>query len=65
MAAPTLDNTKGIAFEKFSRVDPTLPPVPAGRVKKFDVDVFQHVTQVAEALGADRGVELRRVDGER
>ncbi len=49
-AAPTLADAKGIAFEEFSRVDPTLPPVPAGPVKKFDVDVYQHVTQVSKEL---------------
>jgi uncharacterized cupredoxin-like copper-binding protein len=49
-AAPTVADAKGIAFEKFSRVDPTLPPVPGGAVKKFDVDVFQHVTQVSKDL---------------
>ena len=49
-AAPTLADAKGIAFEEFSRVDPTLPPVPAGAVKKFDVDVYQHVTQVSKEL---------------
>jgi FtsP/CotA-like multicopper oxidase with cupredoxin domain len=44
--APTLADAKGVAFEKFSKVDPTLPPVPPGAVKKFTVDVLQHVTQV-------------------
>ena len=44
--APTLADAKGMAFEKFQKVDPTLPAVPAGAVKKFTVDVFQHVTQV-------------------
>jgi nitrite reductase (NO-forming) len=63
-AAPTLDDAKGIEFEKFARVDPTLPPVPAGRVKKFDVDVFQHVTQVAAAL-APTEVWSFAVNGER
>ena len=37
-------------FEKFEKVDPTLPPVPAGAVKQFKVDVFQHVTQVSKDL---------------
>ncbi len=45
-------------------MDPTLPPVPAGRVKKFDVDVFQHVTQVAKAL-APTEVWSFAVNGER
>ena len=44
--APTLADAKGVAFEPFERVDPTLPAVPAGAVKKFRVDVLQHVTQV-------------------
>jgi nitrite reductase (NO-forming) len=44
--APTLADSKGVAFEKFQPVDPTLPAVPPGAVKKFTVDVMQHVTQV-------------------
>ena len=44
--APTLAESKGVAFEKYAKVDPTLPAVPAGAVKRFTVDVFQHVTQV-------------------
>jgi nitrite reductase (NO-forming) len=44
--APTLAEAKGVAFEKYAKVDPTLPAVPAGAVKRFTVDVFQHVTQV-------------------
>ena len=48
--APTLADAKGIAFEKYQKVDPTLPAVPAGQVKKFRVDVLQHVTQVAPDL---------------
>jgi uncharacterized cupredoxin-like copper-binding protein len=49
-AAPSAAEAKGVAFEKFERVDPTLPPVPAGAVKTFKVDVFQHVTQVSKDL---------------
>ena len=49
-AAPTLADAKGIAFEKFTTVDATLPAVPAGAVKTFKVDVFQHVTQVSKDL---------------
>ena len=48
--APTLAAAKGIAFEKFTKVDPTFPPVPAGAVKKFKVDVLHHVTQVSKDL---------------
>jgi len=48
--APTLADAKGIAFEKFERVDPTLPAVPPGAVKKFTVDVDQHMVQVDPAL---------------
>jgi nitrite reductase (NO-forming) len=49
-AAPTAADAKGVDFEKFEKVDPTLPSVPAGAVKKFKVDVFQHVTQVSKDL---------------
>jgi FtsP/CotA-like multicopper oxidase with cupredoxin domain len=48
--APMLADAKGVAFEKFTKVDPTLPPVPPGPVKKFTVDVLQHVTQVDPQL---------------
>src|SRR5438477_149316 len=49
-AAPTLAQAKGIAFEKFQKVDPTLPAIPAGAVKKFTVDVDEHMVQVDPAL---------------
>jgi FtsP/CotA-like multicopper oxidase with cupredoxin domain len=49
-APPTLAQAKGVAFEKFARVDPTLPAVPAGAVKRFTVDVDQHVVQVDPVL---------------
>src|SRR4051794_40585298 len=39
-----------VAFEEFEKVDPTLPAVPAGAVKKFTVDVLQHVTKVSPDL---------------
>ena len=45
-AAPTLAEAKGVAFEKFEKVDPTLP----APVTKVDVDVYQHVTQVNKDL---------------
>ncbi len=48
--APTLADAKGVDFEPFERVDPTLPAIPPGAVKKFEVDVFQHVTQVSKEL---------------
>src|SRR5215207_9279821 len=48
--APTLADAKGVDFEPFTRVDATLPAVPAGPIKKFKVDVFQHVTQVSKDL---------------
>src|SRR3954467_12636859 len=48
--APTLAAAKGIKFEPFEKVDPTLPAVPAGSVKRFKIDVLQHVTQVAPDL---------------
>jgi nitrite reductase (NO-forming) len=65
-AAPTLADAKGIDFEKFEPVDPKLPAIPPGAVKKFKVDVYQHVTQVAKDLAptevwsfAVNGVEHR------
>jgi uncharacterized cupredoxin-like copper-binding protein len=49
-AAPTLAQAKGIAYERFHPVDPTVPAVPAGPVKKFTVSVIQHIVQVSPAL---------------
>src|SRR4051794_14195181 len=49
-AAPTLAQSKGVAFEKFAKVDPSLPAIPAGAVKKFTVDVDQHNVQVDPEL---------------
>jgi nitrite reductase (NO-forming) len=49
-AAPTLADAKGVEFEKFAPVDPKLPAIPAGPVKTFKVDVYQHVTQVSKDL---------------
>ena len=50
--APRADDpaAKGVEFEKFAWVDPKLPAVPAGAVKKFEVDVYHHVTKVADGL---------------
>lgn len=53
-AAPTLAQSKGVSFEPFERVDPTLPAVPAGAVKHFTVDVDEHVVQVAKDLAPTR-----------
>jgi nitrite reductase (NO-forming) len=49
-AAPTLAQAKGIKFEKFQPVDPTLPAVPPGAVKHFTVGVDQHMVQVDPTL---------------
>jgi nitrite reductase (NO-forming) len=46
-AAPAPEAAKTVKFEAYKTPDPTLPAVPAGPVKKFRVDVFQHVTKVA------------------
>jgi nitrite reductase (NO-forming) len=40
--------------EQFERVDPTLPSPPPGAVKKFRVDVFEHVTKVSADKPATR-----------
>src|SRR3954470_19673369 len=49
-ATPTLAQAKGVKFEPFKPVDTTLPAVPPGAVKKFHVDVMQHVVQVSPDL---------------
>jgi nitrite reductase (NO-forming) len=38
----------GVRYETYQRPDPTLPAVPAGRVKRFRVDVLMHETKVAD-----------------
>jgi nitrite reductase (NO-forming) len=38
---------KRVAYERYRRPDPTLPPVPPGAVKRFRVDVLMHRTKVA------------------
>ncbi len=52
LTTPAADDpaAKGVDFEPFERVDPNLPAVPTGDVKKFDVDVYHHVTQVSKDL---------------
>ena len=44
----------GVKVEAYKRPDPTLPAVPAGAVKKFKVDVFEHVTRVSKDLPPTR-----------
>jgi nitrite reductase (NO-forming) len=65
-AAPTADEAKGVKFEPFKRVNPDLPATPAGAVKRFKVDVYEHVTKVSDELAptevwsyAINGVEHR------
>ena len=41
---------RGSRSRSSTKVDPTLPAVPAGAVKKFKVDVLHHVTQVSKDL---------------
>jgi nitrite reductase (NO-forming) len=55
-AAPKADDSAAanVKFEPFKAVDPTLPAVPAGAVKKFKVDVFEHVTKVSDDLAPTR-----------
>jgi uncharacterized cupredoxin-like copper-binding protein len=49
-AAPTLAAAHGMPYERFQPVDPTVPAVPSGAVKKFTVGVMQHITQVSPKL---------------
>ena len=65
-AAPLAAEAKGVKFEPFERVDPELPAIPAGAVKRFRVDVYEHVTKVSDELAptevwsyAINGVEHR------
>ena len=48
--APAADSAaaKGVKFEAYERPNPELPAVPPGAVKRFKVDVFEHVTKVAD-----------------
>lgn len=52
--APTAAAGKGIAFEPYQRPDPTLPAPPPGEVKRFTVDVYEHVTKVSDDLAPTR-----------
>lgn len=52
--APTIDQAQGVKFEKYQWPDPALPEPPAGPVKKFRVEVFEHVTQVHSGLAPTR-----------
>lgn len=45
---------QGVEFEKYQWVDPTLPEPPAGEVKRFEMDVYEHVTKVADDLAPTR-----------
>jgi nitrite reductase (NO-forming) len=48
-AAQAAESADGpVKFEKYAWVDPTLPPVPPGPVKEFEIDVFEHVTKVSD-----------------
>jgi nitrite reductase (NO-forming) len=65
--ASTAAEAKGVKFERFERVDPALPAIPPGAVKRFKVDVYEHVTKVSDDLAptdvwsyAINGVEHRR-----
>jgi nitrite reductase (NO-forming) len=42
------------AVEKYERPDPALPAIPAGAVKKFRMDVYEHVTRVSKDLPPTR-----------
>src|SRR5918994_5081216 len=49
-AAPSAAEAKRVKFEPFERVNPDLPATPAGAVKRFKVDVYEHVTKVSDDL---------------
>jgi nitrite reductase (NO-forming) len=39
---------KKVVFEHYRRPSPELPAVPAGKVKRFRVEVYEHVTRVSK-----------------
>jgi nitrite reductase (NO-forming) len=43
-----------VEHEAFEPVDPTLPAIPEGKVKRFDIDVYEHVTKVRDDLAPTR-----------
>ena len=57
-AAPAADISaaagKGVDFEAYRRPDPTLPAPPSEGVKRFKVDVYEHVTKVSKDLAPTR-----------
>jgi nitrite reductase (NO-forming) len=52
--AITAEAGAGVEFEPYQRPDPTLPAPPAGDVKRFEVDVYEHVTKVSDDLAPTR-----------
>ena len=52
--AITAEAGEGVEFEAYQRPDPTLPAPPPGDVKRFKVDVFEHVTKVSNDLAPTR-----------
>lgn len=46
--------TAATRVEPYDRPDPTLPAVPAGKVKRFSVDVAERVTRVSDEKPALR-----------
>jgi nitrite reductase (NO-forming) len=45
---------KGVEFERYSRPDPTLPAVSPDKVKRFRVEVYEHVTKVSDEFAPMR-----------
>jgi nitrite reductase (NO-forming) len=52
--AITAEAGEGVDFEPYQRPDPTLPAPPPGDVKRFEVDVYEHVTKVSDDLAPTR-----------
>jgi nitrite reductase (NO-forming) len=53
-AATSAEAGRGVRFERYQRPDPTLPAPPAGDVKRFTLDVYEHVTKVSDDLAPTR-----------
>ena len=52
--AADADADADIAFEPYKRPSPYLPAVPRGAVKRFRVEVYEHVTKVSDDAPARR-----------
>ena len=53
-ATAAASDGEALQVEEYQRPDPVLPAVPSGDVKRFRMDVYEHVTKVADDKPATR-----------